>query len=96
MKPEQDDRLEPRGFLSQPTQRYLEGLQPPKIVGQVENPALETARRFWWRGFDRVCNCITLIRMSIHDRLYGPEPPTPADLKRRPITSGWSGFFQRR
>jgi hypothetical protein len=55
MKPEQDDRLEPRGFLSQPTQRYLEGLQPPKIVGQVENPALETARRFWWRGFDRVC-----------------------------------------
>jgi hypothetical protein len=24
-----------------------------------------------------------LIRLSIHDRIFGPEPPTPADLKRQ-------------
>jgi hypothetical protein len=29
-----------------------------------------------------VCNCIVRIRLSIQDRIYGPEPPTPADLKR--------------
>ena len=82
MKPEQYDQLDARGALSQQTQRYLEGLQSPEIVGQVDNPALETARRLWWRSLDRVCYCITLIRLSIHDRIYGPEPPTPADLKR--------------
>jgi hypothetical protein len=94
MKPEQYDRLrrrrdwtlvsklDARGVLSQPTQRYLEGLLPPEIVGEVANPVLEAVRRFWWRAFDRICNCITLIRLSIHDRIFGPEPPTPADLKR--------------
>jgi hypothetical protein len=94
MKPEQYDRLrrrrdwtlvsklDARGVLSQTTQRYLEGLQPPEIVGQVENPALETFRRFWWQAFDQVCNCIVLKLLSIHDRIFGPEPPTPADLKR--------------
>jgi hypothetical protein len=79
MKPEQDDRL---GDVSQPTQHSLERLQPPEIIGQVENPALETVRRFWWRALDRVCCCFVLIRLSIHDRIFGPEPPTPADLKR--------------
>jgi hypothetical protein len=60
----------------------LKGLQPPEIVGQMENPALETVRPFWWRAFDRVCNFFVLIRLSIFDRIYGPEPPTPADEKR--------------
>jgi hypothetical protein len=78
MKPKQYDRL----GLSQPTQRCLEGLLPPEIVGEVANPVLEAIRRFWWRAFDRVCNCITLIRLSILDRLFGPEPPILADLER--------------
>ena len=30
MKTEQDDRLERRGVLSQPTQRYLDGLHHPR------------------------------------------------------------------
>jgi hypothetical protein len=82
MKPDQDDRLEARGILSEPTQRPVESLQPPEIVGEVANPVLETVRRLWWRALDRVCNCFVLIRLSIHDRIFGPEPPTPADLKR--------------
>jgi hypothetical protein len=57
-------------------------LQPPKIVGEVGNPVLETVRRFWWRVFDGVCNRFVLIRLSIHDRIYGPERPTAADLTR--------------
>ena len=69
MKTEQDDRLERRGVLSQPTQRYLDGLQPPEIVGQVENPTLGAIRRLWWRAFDRLCYCIVLKRLSIHDRI---------------------------
>jgi hypothetical protein len=82
MKPEQYDRLDARDVLSQTTQRYLETLRPPEIVGEVANPVLEAVRRFWWRAFDRVCNFFVLVRLSIHDRIYGPEPPTPADLKR--------------
>jgi hypothetical protein len=82
MKPEQYDRPDAAGVLSQPTQRYLEGRQPPEIVGEVANPVLETVRRFWWRAFDRVCNFFVLIRLSIHDWIYGPEPPTPADFRR--------------
>jgi hypothetical protein len=82
MKPELDERLGTGGVLSEPTQPYLEGLQPPEIVGQGDNPVLEALRRLWWRAFDRVCYCVVLIRLSIHDRVYGPEPPTPADLKR--------------
>jgi hypothetical protein len=82
MKLEQHDRLEAGGFHSQPTQRSLGRLQPPEIVGEVGNPALEAVRRFWWRAFDGVCNCFVLTRLSFHDRIFGPEPPTPADLKR--------------
>ena len=82
MKPEQYDRLDARDVLSQSTQRYLEGLQSPEIVGQVDNPALEAIRRLWWRAFDRACYRIVLIRLSIFDRIFGPEPSAPADLKR--------------
>jgi hypothetical protein len=82
MKPERDDRLGARGVLSQPTQRFPERLPPPEIVGEVGNPVLETLRRLCWGAFDRVCYWIVLIRLSIHDRIFGPEPPTAADLKR--------------
>jgi hypothetical protein len=68
--------------LSQPIQRYLETLRPPEIVGEVANPVLEAVRRFWWRVLDRICCRIVLMRLSIFDRIYGPEPPTPADLQR--------------
>ena len=82
MKPEQDDRLGAEIVLSQPTQRALERLKPSQIVGEVANPVLEEIRRLWWRAFDRVCGCLVLIRLSIHDRIFGPEPPTPDDVKR--------------
>jgi hypothetical protein len=43
---------------------------------------LETMRRLWWRAFDRVCYCIMLIKLSIHDRISGSGPLSPADLQR--------------
>jgi phosphatidylserine/phosphatidylglycerophosphate/cardiolipin synthase-like enzyme len=82
MKPEQDDRLEAGGDLSTAREFSVERLPPPEIVGEVGNPALETIRRLWWRSFDRVCGFFVLIRLSIHDRIFGPEPSTPADLQR--------------
>jgi hypothetical protein len=82
MKPDQDDRLGKRSFLDQPRERSLEGLQPPEIVGQMQNPSLEAIRSLWWRAFDSVCYCMVFIRLSIHDRIFGPELPTPADLNR--------------
>ena len=76
MKLDQDDRF---GGVKLPRAGSLERLQPPEIVGQVGNPVLEAVRRFWWRAFDRVCDCIALIRLSIHDWIYGLKPPTSAD-----------------
>jgi hypothetical protein len=83
LKPvEQCDRLDVRGVLSQPTHRYLEGLQPPEIVGQIDNRMLEAIRRLWWLVFDRLCYCVVLIRLSIFERLWGPDALTPVDLER--------------
>ena len=82
MKPEQEDGLGAGGFLDEPRECSLGGLQRPEIVGQMENPSLEAIRRLWWRVFDRVCYWMVLIRLSVQDRIYGPEPPIPADLKR--------------
>jgi hypothetical protein len=82
MKPEHDDGSEAGGDLSKPGEFSLERLQPPEIVGQVDNPMLEAVRRSWWRGLDRICGFFVLIRLSILDRIYGPEPPTPADIQR--------------
>jgi hypothetical protein len=82
MKPERGDRLETEGVISQPTQRFLEGLQPPEVVGELSNPTLETVRRLWWRAFDRVCDWIEIMKLPIQDRIFGPEPPTSADLQR--------------
>jgi hypothetical protein len=53
----------------------------PKVA-EVANPVLEAMRRLSWRALDRLCYCIVLIRRSIHDRIFGPEPPRPVDLKR--------------
>jgi hypothetical protein len=82
MKSDQYDRLEQRGCLDHPRKCDLETLQPPEIVGQLENDVLEAIRRLWWRAFDRICYWIVLMRLSIHHRIYGPEPPTRADLIR--------------
>jgi len=82
MKPDQDDRLEARGVFGQPRECSAESLRPAEIVGEVANPVLEAIRRWWWRAFDLICDCVTLIRLSIVDRICGPEPPTSADLKR--------------
>jgi hypothetical protein len=82
MKPERDYRLEAGGDLSTPREFSLEELQQPEIVGQVDNPVLETVRRLWWRGLDRDCGFFVLTRLSIVDRISGPDPPTPADIQR--------------
>ena len=82
MKFDQDDRLEAQAVFSQPRECSAESLRRPEIVGEVANPVLEAIRRLSWRAFDRVCYWIVVIRLSIHDRIYGPEPPTPANLKR--------------
>jgi hypothetical protein len=82
MKLEQEDGLGAESFLDQPRECSLGGLQRPEIVGQMANPVLEAFRRLWWRAFDRVCYCMVFVRLSIHDRIFGPEPLTPADLKR--------------
>jgi hypothetical protein len=82
MKPEQDDRLEAGVDLDSPREFPLEKLEPPEIVGQVDDSVLEAMRRLWWRAIDRVCYCAVLLRLTILDRICEPEPPTPADLKR--------------
>jgi hypothetical protein len=43
---------------------------------------LEAIRRQWWRALDHLCYWFVLIRLSTHDRIFGPEPPAPADKKR--------------
>ena len=40
-------------------------------------------RRLWWRALDRICYCVVLIRLLIHDRIYEPEPITPGELQRQ-------------
>jgi hypothetical protein len=82
MKPDRDDWLQGAGDLSELGEFSLEKLQSPEIIGQVDNPVLETLRRLSWRNFDRVSGFFVLMRLSIHDRIHGPEPPTPADLTR--------------
>jgi hypothetical protein len=38
--------------------------------------------RLFWEAVDRVDYAVTLARCWAVDQIYGPEPPTPADLKR--------------
>jgi hypothetical protein len=96
MKPEQEDGLGAGGFLDLPRECSVEGLQPPEIVGQVDNPVLEPIRRLWWRAFDRVCYCMVFIRLSIDDWIFRPEPPTPADLIRDADHERLVGVFSQR
>lgn len=63
-----------------PIEFSAESLRPPEIVGEIENPMLETMRRLWWRAFDHVCGRVALIRLSIQDRIHGPAPPTPRNF----------------
>jgi hypothetical protein len=88
MKPKQDHGLKTQGCLDRPRECSLEGLHPPEIVGRVENPVLEAVRRLWWRAFDRVCYWMVLIRLSVQDRIYGPEPRYPPTWSTKPITRG--------
>jgi hypothetical protein len=50
MKPDRPDWFGLGGALSQPRECAPESLQPPEVVGEVPNPALEAVRRFWWRA----------------------------------------------
>jgi hypothetical protein len=75
MKPEQEKRP-----FSESTKAAIGALPPPEIVGEVADPRIETVHRLWWRAFDRACYWVVLMRLSIHDRIYGPEQP--AEFKR--------------
>jgi hypothetical protein len=85
MRPDQD-RFGERGFLDLPGECSVEGLQPPEIVGQVKNPALEAVRRLW-RAFDRVCYWIVLARLSIFECILGADRDPPTTTARPTI--GW-------
>jgi hypothetical protein len=43
--------------------------------------------RLFSEAVDRVDYAVTLARCWAVDRIYGPEPPTPADLKREANTT---------
>jgi hypothetical protein len=83
MKSEQDNQPGARGVFSQPGECSLQRLQAPEIVGQMDNPVLEAVRRFSWRAFDRVCDCVVVMRLLIHDRIFGPQPPNTQRRQRR-------------
>jgi hypothetical protein len=38
--------------------------------------------RLFWKALDRIDYAVTLVRCWVVDSIYGPEPATPADLKR--------------
>ena len=38
--------------------------------------------RLFWEALDRVDYAVTLVKCWVVDCIYGPEPPTPADLER--------------
>ena len=82
MKSEHDNQPGARDLFGDPRECSHERLWSPEIVGQIDNPVLEAIRRFSWRAFDRVCDCVVVMRLSIHDRIFGPQPPTPAELER--------------
>jgi hypothetical protein len=82
MTSEPENQFRARRVLSQQSERLAERRRPTEIVGEIGNPVLEAVRRFWWRGVDRLRGCFVSLRLSILNRIYGLEPPTPADLKR--------------
>jgi hypothetical protein len=79
MKPEQRDWF---GWSGSRWKCIAEPLRPPEIVGEIDNPVLEAVRRFWWRAVDRILSCFVSLRLSLFDRIHGPEPVTTADLQR--------------
>jgi hypothetical protein len=81
MKPGHRDWFYQPSVVGDPTQRSLDELRPPEIVGEVANPVLEAVRRLSWRVFDLICYCFVSLQLSIHDRLFGPEGSEPRDLK---------------
>jgi hypothetical protein len=38
--------------------------------------------RLFWEALDRLAYAVMDARLSLFDRMYGPEPPTPADDTR--------------
>ena len=65
MKPHRDGWFGAGRALNQPIECSAENLRPPEIVGEIENPMLETMRRLWWRAFDRV-SCSDSVRSTVH------------------------------
>jgi hypothetical protein len=56
--------------------------------GQVDDPVLEAICRLWWRAHYRICYCISLIRMSVHDpdvwtrTIHTADPMRESDRER--------------
>jgi hypothetical protein len=90
MKLEQGNRLGERGLLVRPREYCPDGLKPPEIVGQVENPVLE-ARSVVSGGERSVASAIGLWSpgcgsLSASSGLSHRDPPTTT---ARP-TIGWT------
>jgi hypothetical protein len=44
--------------------------------------------RLFWEALDRVDYAVTDVKCWAVDRIYGPEPPTPADKQREAEQKG--------
>jgi hypothetical protein len=55
---------------------------------------LEAIRRLFRRAFHHICDRIVIIRLSIHDRIFGLDPRTAAALKREADHEWLVGAFQ--
>jgi hypothetical protein len=91
MKPDHDDRLEAGGDLGSPREFSLEKLQPPEIVGRVDNPLKPSVvcggERLIASAFSlSSCGCGSSTAYMARNR----HPPTYSAMQ---ITSGWSGPF---
>jgi hypothetical protein len=82
VKLEQDNQPGTRDLFGDPRGCSLESRAPPEIVGQIDNPVLEAIRRFSWRAVDRVCDWFVVLRLSMHERIFGSQSPRPAELER--------------
>jgi len=82
MKPKQADPLEAGGDLGSPREFHLERLQPPQIVGELANPVLKKGAPSLVAGVRSRLRILCAPTALDPRRIYGPDPPTPADIQR--------------
>jgi hypothetical protein len=90
MKPDRDGWFGARGVLGQPRGAPLKAY--PRSSARSGTRYSKRCSVFWWQAFDQICGLVVLIRLSIEDRIYGPEPPTFADLEREANYEAVSAF----